>query len=73
MLINKCEGAGIRHFNNFEALFEYSNDMDDIYKNIGEYNPHKKQNILTVFDDFISDMLSNKNLNPNSNTIIHYR
>ena len=47
--------------------------MDDIYKNIGEYNPHKKQNSLTVFDDFISDMLSNKNLNPNSNTIIHYR
>ena len=47
--------------------------MDDIYKNIGEYNPHKKQNILTVFDGFISDMLSNKNLNPNSNTIIHYR
>ena len=73
MLINKCEGAGIMHFNNFEALFEYSNDMDDIYKNIGEYNPHKKQNSLTVFDDFISDMLSNKNLNPNSNTIIHYR
>ena len=73
MLINKCEGEGIRHFNNFEALFEYSNDMDDIYKNIGEYNPHKKQNSLTVFDDFISDMLSNKNLNPNSNTIIHYR
>ena len=61
------------HFNNFEALFEYSNDMDDIYKNIGEYNPHKKQNSLTVFDDFISDILSNKNLNPNSNTIIHYR
>ena len=47
--------------------------MDDIYKNIGEYNPRKKQKILTVFDDFIFDMLSNKNLNPNSNRIIHYR
>ena len=73
MLINKCEDAGIKHFNNFEALFEYSNDMKDIYKNIREYNPHKKQNILTLFDNFISDMLSNKNLNPNSNKIIHYR
>ena len=71
MLINKCEGAGIKHFNSFKVLFEYSNDMDDIYKNIGEYNPHRKQKFLTVFDDFISDMLSNKNLNPNSNRIIH--
>ena len=35
--------------------------MDDIYKNIEEYNPNKKQKILIVFDDFIADMLSNKN------------
>ena len=37
--------------------------MDDIYKNIEEYNPNKKQKILIVFDDMIADMLSNKNLN----------
>ena len=37
--------------------------MDDIYKNIEEYNPNKKQKILIVFDDKIADMLSNKNLN----------
>ena len=36
--------------------------MDDIYKNIEEYNPNKKRNILIVFDDVIADMLSNKNL-----------
>ena len=34
--------------------------MDDIYKNIEEYNPHKKRKILTIFDDMIADMLSSQ-------------
>ena len=34
--------------------------MDDIYKNIEEYNPNKKRKILIVFDDMIADMLSNE-------------
>ena len=38
--------------------------MDDIYKNIEEYNPSKKRKILTVFDDMIADMLGYKKLNP---------
>ena len=38
--------------------------MDDIYKNIGEFNPNKKRKILIVFDDMIADMLTNKTLNP---------
>ena len=38
--------------------------MDDIYKNIEEYNPNKRGKILIVFDDMIADMLSNKKLNP---------
>ena len=38
--------------------------MDNIYKNIVEYNPNKKRKILIVFDDVIADMLSNKKLNP---------
>ena len=38
--------------------------MDDIYKNIEEYNPNKKRKILIVFDDMIADMFSNKKLNP---------
>ena len=33
--------------------------MDDIFKNIEEYNPNKKRKILTVFGDMIADMLSN--------------
>ena len=40
------------------------NDIDDIYKNIEEYNPNKKRNILIVFDNVIADMVINKKLNP---------
>ena len=38
--------------------------MDNIYKNIKEYNGNKNQKILIVFDDVIVDMLSNKKPNP---------
>ena len=38
--------------------------MNDIYKNIEDYNPNKKRKILIVFHDMIADMLSNKKLNP---------
>ena len=38
--------------------------MDDIYKNIEEYNPNKKRKILILFDDTIAIMLSDKKLNP---------
>ena len=43
---------------------KYSDDMDDIYKNIEEYNPNKKRELLIIFDDMITDMLSNKKSNP---------
>ena len=45
-------------------MFNYPNDMNDIYKNIEEYNPNKKRKILIVFDDTIADILSNKKLDP---------
>ena len=63
-LINKLEGTGLKDFNGFKAFIEYSNDVDDMYKNIEEYNPNNKRKILIVFDDMIADMLSNKKLNP---------
>ena len=43
---------------------EYSNDMQDAYKNIEDYNPGKKRKILIAFDDMIADMINNKKLNP---------
>ena len=50
--------------NDSKAFIEFSSEMDNIYKNIEEYNPNKRGKILIVFDDMIDDMLSNKKLNP---------
>ena len=50
-LIKKREDVGTKQFNDSKAFIEYSNNMNDIYKNIEDY-------------DVIADMLSNKKLNP---------
>ena len=63
-LINKREKVGLNHFNDLKAFMEYSNDIQDVYKNIEDYNPIKKRKILIVFDDMIADMISNNKLNP---------
>ena len=49
--------------NDSKAFIEYSNDIDDINKDIEEYNPNKKREILIVFYAMIADMLTNKKLN----------
>ena len=64
MLINKRESRVLKYLNDSKAFIEFSNDMDDSYKNIEEYNPNKKWKILIVLDDMIHDMPSNKKLNP---------
>ena len=56
-LINKRESSGLKQF------IGYSNDMQDVYKNVEEYNINKKGQILIVFDEVIADMINNKKLN----------
>ena len=36
--------------------------MQDVYKNIEDYNPIKKHKV--IFDDMIADMINNNKLNP---------
>ena len=62
-LINKREKVRLNHFNDPKTFMEYSNDMQDVYKNIEDYNPIKKRKILIVFDDMIADMINNNKLN----------
>ena len=62
-LINKRESVGIGHHSDPRAYIEYSSDMYDVYKNIGDYNPYPENKILIVFDDMIADMIKNKKLN----------
>ena len=62
-LTNKRESIGLKYFNGSKAFIQYSNDMQNVYKNIDEYNPDKKGKIIIVFDDMIADMIYNKKLN----------
>ena len=57
--IDKQESTDLKHLNDTKAFIKYSNDMDDIYKNIEERNPNKKRKILAFLDDLMSDILSN--------------
>ena len=61
-LINKHEKVGLDHFKDHKAFVEYSNDMEDVYRNIENSNPGKKCKILIVFDDMIADLIKKKNL-----------
>ena len=63
ILINKKESAILKHFNDFKAFIEYSNDMQDVYENIEEYNTDKERKILIAFDHAIAGMINNKKLN----------
>ena len=63
-LINKREKVGLDYFDEPKAFIEYSNDMQDVYKNIDDYNLRKKSKVLIVFDDIIADMINNNKLNP---------
>ena len=61
-----------------KAFIEYSNNMDDIDKNIEEYNPNRKrkyddnrkkkkiekENVMKICYDMIAGMLSNKKIYP---------
>ena len=46
-----------------KLLLTILNDMHDVYKNIDECNSDKENKILIIFDDMITDMIHNKNLN----------
>ena len=62
-LINKRGSTGLKHFKDPKAFIEYSNDMQDVYKNIDEYNIDKERKILIVFDEMIANMINDKKLN----------
>ena len=44
--------------------------MDDIYNNIDDYNPTRKRNILIVFDDMITDIMTSKNVQATVNYLL---
>ena len=73
-LIKKREKAILKHYEYPKAFIEYSNDIQDVYKNIEECSLGKKRKVLIVlklvinsikvFDEMIVDKIDNKKLNP---------
>ena len=59
-MIKKREDVRIKHLNDSKAFIKYSQCMDDVYKNIDDYNPSRKTKNLIAFDDMIADIMSNK-------------
>ena len=60
-LINNRKNAGIKHFNDPTAFIEYSNNMNDVYADIRNYNKKRENKVLIVFADMIADIEYNKN------------
>ena len=52
--MKKRESTGLENFDDPKAFTEYSNDMQDVYKNIEECNLCKKRKIIIFFDDMIN-------------------
>ena len=44
-LFNKRESTGLKHFNNLKTFIKYSNDMQDVCKNIDDSNADKERKI----------------------------
>ena len=59
-MIRNHETAGIKHLIDSKAFIECSNTMNDVYENIGNYNPKRKRKMLIVFDDMIAAIMANK-------------
>ena len=60
-LIKKREQVDLDYYD--DPKVEYSNDMQDVYKDIDEYNIDKECKVLIVFNDMIADMINNIKLN----------
>ena len=59
-LIRKRENAGIKNVNDSKEFIECPNTMNDVYENIGNYNPSRKRKILIIFDHMIADIMTTK-------------
>ena len=62
-LIDNREKVGLKHYDDPKTFIEYSNDMQDLYKNVEEYNLRNKRKVLIIFDDMIAVWLIMKKLN----------
>ena len=53
LLINGREKVRIKTLKSPKAFIDYSPKIDNVYENLGNYNPAKKRRVLILFDDMI--------------------
>ena len=49
VLSEKRKDVGIKHLNDPNAFIECSNTIDDVYKNIDDYNLNRKIKVFMIF------------------------
>ena len=59
-LIERCKNIGIKYFKDTNAFIECSNTIDDVYKNINDYNSSSRRKNLIIFDDMVADIMTNR-------------
>ena len=64
MLITKRQITGKKYLNDSKAFIEYSNDMDDGFENIEEYNPNKNIKYWSLLIIWLLISLVIKKVNP---------
>lgn len=60
LFVKKCEGLGLKCYNDSKSFIKYSNIMDDICEDIEEYNLNKESKIVFILDEMTADLLDNK-------------
>ena len=60
-LLTKEKKKRIKKLKNPKPFIDYSQIIDNVYENLGDYKPTKKRR---VFDNMIADIESNKKLSP---------
>ena len=54
----------MKHWNDPKVFIKYSSYIKDVYKSIQEYNPGNKRKVLIVFDDLITEVITNTKRQP---------
>ena len=60
VLLKSIKKNGHENLKNPIAFIENSNKLQDVSKNIDDYNPNRKCNVLIVFNDMISNKKHNQ-------------
>ena len=64
ILIKQRKNVGIKHFNDSKAFIQCSNTMDDFMRILMITTQKEIKKILTVLDDMIADIMTNKKFHP---------